>query len=147
MSKESNVTGAGAPNPVEQVVSRAVRDNLERVQRASDELHQAIADVVAACSSAKPTNALPPMLRAQTSAASLTAMLEVLSRFVATTLQPGSRFEGEIARLAGSVAVGEVASEPAHAHVEPAHVEAPVAKPSKSSPAAHKPEPAPPVVD
>src|SRR6202035_5665783 len=99
---------------VEQVVSRALRDNLERIQRNSEELHQAIADVVAACSSAKPTNALPPMLRAQTAAASLGAVLEVLSKFVAVTLQPGSRspFEAEIARLAGSVAVPEAT--PAH---------------------------------
>jgi len=138
MSEEPNI--AGAPNAVEQVVSRALRDNLERIQRNSDELHQAIADVVAACSSAKPTNALPPMLRAQTAAASLTAMLEVLSRFVATTLQPGSRspFEAEIARLAGSVAVAEGAP----AHSEPAH-----AKTSKPAAKAHKPEPPTPVVE
>jgi hypothetical protein len=109
MSQEPN-----APNAVEQVVSRALRDNLERIQRNSDELHQAIADVVAACSSAKPTNALPPMLRAQTAAASLGAVLEVLSKFVAVTLQPGSRspFEAEIARLAGPMVV----SEPTPAH-------------------------------
>jgi hypothetical protein len=98
MSQEPN-----AANAVEQVVSRALRDNLGRIQRNSDELHQAIADVVAACSSAKPTNALPPMLRAQTAAASLTAVLEVLTKFVAATLQPGSRspFEAEIARAGG----------------------------------------------
>lgn len=121
MSNEPN-----APNAMEQVVSRALRDNLERIRRNSDELHQAIADVVAACSSTKPTNALPPMLRAQTAAASLTAMLEVLSKFVASTLQPGSRspFEAEIARLAGSVPVTEAAP----AHIDPAH-----AKPSNSA--------------
>ena len=102
MSQESN-----APTAIEQLVSRALRDNLERIQRTSDELHQAIADVVAACGSSKPANALPPMLRAQTSAASLSAALEVLSRFVAVTLQPGPRspFEAEIARLASFVAV------------------------------------------
>src|SRR5947199_1346492 len=99
MSQEPN-----SGNAVEQVVARALRDNLERIQRNSDELHQAIADVVAACSSAKPTNALPPMLRAQAGAASLGAVLEVLSKFVAVTLQPGSRspYEAEIARLAGA---------------------------------------------
>jgi hypothetical protein len=142
MSNESN-----APNIVEQVVSRALRDNLERIQRNSDELHQAIADVVAACSSARPTNALPPMLRAQTSAASLCAALEVLSRFVAVTLQPGSRspFEAEIARLAGSVATLEAdpvpipAEAPAPAHEPP--------KPSKSAQTAHKPAPVRQVVD
>ncbi|HSC44818.1 MAG TPA: hypothetical protein VLC94_03260 [Candidatus Acidoferrum sp.] len=92
---------------MEQAVSRALRDSLDRLQRNSDELHHAVADVVAACSSNKVTNALPPLLRAQTSAASLTASLEVLSRFIAITLQPGARspFEAEISRLASSVAV------------------------------------------
>src|SRR5215471_2778316 len=95
------------PNPVEQAVVRALRDNLERMQRNSDELHHAVADVVAACSSNKPTNALPPLLRAQTSAASLTAALEVLSRFIAVTLHPGARspLEAEISRLTEAVAV------------------------------------------
>jgi hypothetical protein len=79
------------PNAVEQAVARALRDNLEGIQRAGVELQQAINDVVAACSSSKPTNALPPLLRAQTSAASLSAALDVLSRFVAMTLQPGPR--------------------------------------------------------
>ncbi|HVM76181.1 MAG TPA: hypothetical protein VMT75_11095, partial [Candidatus Saccharimonadales bacterium] len=76
---------------MEQAIARAVRDNLERIQRTGDELQQAISDVVAACSSSKPTNALPPMLRAQTSAASLSAALEVLTRFIAVSLQPGPR--------------------------------------------------------
>jgi hypothetical protein len=58
---------ANNPSAIEQLVSRALRDNLERIQRTSDELHQAVADVVAACGSTKPANALPPMLRAQTS--------------------------------------------------------------------------------
>ena len=114
------------PSAIEQAVSRALRDNLERIQRTSDELHQAIADVVAACGSSKPANALPPMLRAQTSAASLSAVLEVLSRFVAVTLQPGPRspFEAEIARIAGSIAVPEpAAAEPAAAHPEPVAAE------------------------
>jgi len=94
-------------NAVEQAVVRALRDSLERMQRNSDELHHAVNDVVAACSSNKPTNALSPLLRAQTSAASLTAALEVLSRFIAVTLQPGGRspFEAEISRLTSAVAV------------------------------------------
>jgi hypothetical protein len=79
------------PNAVEQAVARALRDNLEGIQRSSVELQQAINDVVAACSSSKPTNALPPMLRAQACAASLSAALEVLSRFIAMALQPGPR--------------------------------------------------------
>ena len=95
------------PNAVEQAVVRALRDNLERMQRNSDELHHAVADVVAACSSNKPTNALPPLLRAQTSAASLTAALEVLSRFIAITLQTGTRspLEAEISRLTNAIAL------------------------------------------
>jgi len=79
------------PNAVEVAIARAVRDNLERIQRTSDELQQAINDVVAACSSSRPTNALPPMLRAQAAAASLSAALEVLTRFIAVSLQPGPR--------------------------------------------------------
>jgi hypothetical protein len=92
---------------MEQAVARAVRDNLERVQRNSDELHDAIRDLVAACSSNRPTNALPPLLRAQTSSASLSASLEVLSRFITVALQPGPRspIEAEMARLASAVAV------------------------------------------
>jgi hypothetical protein len=105
-----------AANAVEQAVSRALRDNLERIQRTSDELHQAIADVVAACGSSKATNALPPMLRAHTAAASLAAALEVLSRFVTVSLQPSPRspFEAEIARIAGTLAAAgpEPASKP-----------------------------------
>jgi hypothetical protein len=104
------------PSAIEQAVSRALRDNLERIQRTSDELHQAIADVVAACGSTKPVNALAPMLRAQTSAASLSASLEVLSRFVAVSLQPGPRspFEAEIARIASTIPTVEtVPAEPA----------------------------------
>jgi hypothetical protein len=79
------------PNAVELAVARALRDNLERIQRSSEELQQSVNDIVAACSSSKPTNALPPMLRAQTSAASIAAALEVLTRFVALSLQPGPR--------------------------------------------------------
>jgi hypothetical protein len=79
------------PNSVERAVARALRDNLAGIQRSGVELQQAINDVVAACSSSKPTNALPPLVRAQASAASLSAALEVLARFVALSLQPGPR--------------------------------------------------------
>jgi len=57
------------PSVVEQAIVRALRDNLERIQRTADELHHAVSDVVSACASNKPANALPPLLRAQTSAA------------------------------------------------------------------------------
>jgi hypothetical protein len=110
------------PNAVEQAVARALRDSLERMQRNSDELHHAVSDVIAACSSNKPTNALPPLLRAQTSAASLTASLEVLSRFIAITLQPGARspLEAEISRLASTAAVEMPPSRPVSPASEPA---------------------------
>ena len=105
------------PNAVEQAVARALRDNLERLQRSSDDLAQAVNDVVAACSSSKPTNALPPMLRAQSLAASLSASLEVLSRFIAMALQPGPRspLEEKITQ-----AIGSVAPEPQPVPVRPA---------------------------
>ncbi|HXM98560.1 MAG TPA: hypothetical protein VN982_08815 [Candidatus Dormibacteraeota bacterium] len=112
------------PNPLEQAVSRALRDNLERIQKTSDELHQAINDVVSACASTKPGNALPHMLRAQTSAASMAAALEVLSRFIAFSLQPNQRsqYEEQVARLIGSAALPEAKTPPpppAAAHAEP----------------------------
>jgi hypothetical protein len=93
------------PTAIEQAVSRAIRDNLESIQRTTDELNQAVNDVVAACASSKPTNALPPMLRAQSTAASIAAALEVLSRFVAITLHPSPRspLEAEMTRLTGAI--------------------------------------------
>ena len=108
---------AQEPNAVEQAVVRALRENLERIQRNADELHQAVGDMVAACASSKPTNALPSMLRAQTSAASLSAALEVLSRFVAMSMQPGQRspLEEQITHLI-STAAGEPAAVPVRPH-------------------------------
>jgi hypothetical protein len=108
---------AQEPNAVEQAVSRALRENLERIQRNADELHQAVGDIVAACASSKPTNALPSMLRAQTSAASLSAALEVLSRFVTMSMQPGQRspLEAQITHLISTAAV-EPAAEPVRPH-------------------------------
>ena len=127
-------------NAVEQAVGRALRDSLERLQRNSDELHHAVADVIAACGSNKPTNALPPLLRAETGAASLTAALEVLSRFIAMTLQPGARspLEAQMARLATAVAVEAPATAP-----EPVR---PVAAPSQPLAAAPAFVPEPPSV-
>jgi hypothetical protein len=143
------------PSAIEQAVSRALRDNLERIQRTSDELHQAIADVVAACGSTKPVNALAPMLRAQTSAASLSASLEVLSRFVAVSLQPGPRspFEAEIARIASTIPTVEtVPAEPASTvqqQVGPASIRQPAPVAHVAPPAAkerHAPKADPHVV-
>src|SRR5580700_5426793 len=111
---------AADPNSVEQAVSRTLRDNLEKIQRTADELHQAVNDMVAACASSRASNALPSMVRAQTSAASLAATLEVLSRFVTGALQPAMRmpFEPEILRVpslsAPPVAAFEQPPPPSH---------------------------------
>jgi hypothetical protein len=71
---------------LEEVVSRALCDNLGPLQRTASELEQALGEFMAACSSAKPGNALPAMLRAQAFAASLSASLSVLSNFTAIAL-------------------------------------------------------------
>jgi hypothetical protein len=116
--KIASKTGmAQEPNAVEQAIARALRDNLERLQRSSDELHHAVNDLVSACASNRPTNSLPPLLRAQTSAASLSAALEVLSRFVALSLQTGPRspLEAHI-----TDAMGKLAPEPPAAQQRPA---------------------------
>ncbi|MBZ5702656.1 MAG: hypothetical protein LAN84_12515 [Acidobacteriia bacterium] len=114
-------------SPVEQAVSRALRENLERIQHTANELQQAVNDVTAACASTKPANTLPPMLRAQTAAASLAAALDVLSRLVASSLHisPRSPLEAEMTHLAAAGAV-------------------PAAPPS---PAPRAPAPPPPVVE
>ena len=83
------------PNGIEQAVSRTLRDNLEKIQRTVDELHQSVNDLVSACASSRASNALPSMIRAQTSAASLTATLDILSRLVTGALQPSYRTQFE----------------------------------------------------
>jgi hypothetical protein len=102
---------------LEEAVSRALRDNLAPLQRTADELHQAYADLVAACSSTRPSNALPAMLRAQTAASSLAAGLSVLSNFVAVALKPrdsSPTAEAEdLAEAASSVARAQARSSPA----------------------------------
>jgi len=72
---------------VDQAVSRAIRANLESLQRQSEDLHQAVADLISACASSRPTNALSATLRAQSTAAALAASLEVLGRFIASVGQ------------------------------------------------------------
>jgi hypothetical protein len=124
MPKNTPKTGmAQESSAIEQAISRALRDNLERIQRTSEELHHAVGDVVAACSSNKPANALPSLLRAQTSAASLAASLEVLSRFVTVSMQSGPRspIEAHLTDL-----VGKVAAEPPAAPQRPAPGPTPV---------------------
>jgi hypothetical protein len=93
---------------LEDAVSRALRDNLAPLQRTADELHQAYADLVAACSSSRPSNALPAMLRAQTAASALAAGLSVLSNFVAVALNPrerGAAADEQVTDAAPAVAV------------------------------------------
>src|SRR5271168_4999329 len=119
-------------NPVEHAlegaVSRALRDNLTPLQRTADELQHAYADLVAACGSSKPSNALPALLRAQSAAAALAAGLSVLSNFVAVAWNPRDPLPGENeagAEEDSSVAVAEPAEEAAEApetveaHAEP----------------------------
>jgi hypothetical protein len=131
-------------NPVEQAVARALRENLEKIQRDANELHQAVADIVAACASSKPTNALPSMLRAQTSAASLTAGLEVLTKFVAMAVQPGQRspLEAQITHLMGIAGI-EPAAEPVRPIPSAPTPMAQASAPAAHAPAAHPPVPAP----
>src|SRR5579859_5923727 len=104
---------------LEEAVSRALRDNLAPLQRTADELHQAYADLVAACSSSRPSNALPAMLRAQTAASALAAGLSVLSNFVAVALNPRDSRGADESAGASASAVAEMEPEvtaPAPAH-------------------------------
>src|SRR5271163_1326941 len=89
------------PTAVEQAVSRALRENLERIQRNADELHQAVGDLVCRLLLEKKNNELALMLRAQTLAASFAAAPEVLSGFVTRAVQSGQRspLEAEISHL------------------------------------------------
>jgi hypothetical protein len=111
---------------LEEAVSRALRDNLAPLQRTADELHQAYSDLVAACSSTRPSNALPAMLRAQTAASALAAGLSVLSNFVAIALNPReSRYsEDQPPPFASAVAVKEPPSMPTVADSAPPPVSA-----------------------
>ena len=126
---------------LEQAVSRAVRDNLPLVQHTTKELGQAIEDFVAACGSSRNANMLPAMLRAQTAAASLTSMLDVLSRLLTASLQPGRASASE-AYVAGMTAVEAPAAEPAAAPAPAVRAAAPayVAPEPVAPPVAHIPE-------
>jgi len=107
---------------LEAAVSRALRDNLVPLQRTADELQQAYSDLVAACSSSRPTNALPAMLRAQTAASALAAGLSVLSNFVAVALKPRDGSESE-EEAGAAVEVAEAEVEAPTAEPEPEWVE------------------------
>jgi hypothetical protein len=152
--KPVNIRMPNDPNPpsaIDQAVSRALRENLERIQRTTDELHQAVSDIVAACASSRPANALPSMLRAQTAAASISAALDVMSRFVSSSVQgsPRSSFEAEMARIANTMTAPEPAppstvyqAAPASPqHREPARP----APPAPAPPQRRAPVPPPPI--
>lgn len=124
---------------VEQAVSRALRDNLSTLQRTAEEFRQAMDDLVSACASSKPTNAIPPIVRAQTAAASLAAALEVLSRFVTASLQPPQRTPAEEAVMRViSTAVPEAAPPP------PPWIPTPMAEAPAPPPVQFVPPPPPP---
>lgn len=105
---------------LEEAVSRAVRNNLPPLQRTLEEMQQAFADLVSACSSTRPTNVLPAMLHAQATAASLSASLSVLLGFITNAMQQRDR---ELSREEDSEdmgAVGVTVAEPEPARRMPA---------------------------
>lgn len=109
------------PSPMEQAVSRAIRANLQNLQRQSEELHQAVADLISACSSSRPANALSATLRAQSTAAALGASLEVLGRFIASAGQSSRSAADEYAPRE----LETVRAIPAPAHESPVEPERP----------------------
>jgi hypothetical protein len=105
-------------NALESAVARALRDNLIPLQRTVEDLQAAYSDLISACSSSRPTNALPSMVRAQTAAASLSAALAVLSNFVTITLH--SRQRGAPAGEAATTEAYPGTAEPPAAASRPA---------------------------
>jgi hypothetical protein len=150
-SKEAGIPLAPRKTSLEQAleeaVSRALRDNLAPLQRTADELHHAYADLVAACASSRPSNALPALLRAQSNAAALAAGLSVLSNFVAVALNPSrdqqSSEELEPADESSSVAVAEPEEEVAEAETAQESARETVAMEEPAAPAAVAPPPEP----
>jgi hypothetical protein len=113
---------------MDQAVSRAIRANLESLQRQSEELHQAVADLISACGSSRPANALSATLRAQSTAAALGASLEVLGRFIASAGQQSRRGDDYAPRE-----METVRAIPAPAHEAPAPA-APIPMSAASAP-------------
>jgi hypothetical protein len=109
---------------LEEAVSRALRDNLAPLQRTADELNHACADLVAACASSRPSNALPSLLRAQASASALAAGLSVLSNFVAVALNPREQHSAQESAASPATAVADldppVTADEAEAEIETA---------------------------
>ena len=92
--------GKSTERVLEDAVSKALRDNLTPLQRTADDLHEACADFVAACGSAKPSSALPALLRAQTAASSLASGLSVLTNFLVVAMKPAERQANALASAA-----------------------------------------------
>ena len=127
-TRETPTTPAPRQHALEDAVARALRDNLIPLQRTVEDLQHAYADLVAACGSSRPTNALPAMVRAQSAAASLSAALAVLSNFVTIALQPRERAAGSEARdaaveMASAVDVASPAASAAVKATRPAPAE------------------------
>ena len=117
---------------LEEAVSRAVRDNLPPLQRTLEEMQQAFADLVSACSSTRPTNTLPAMLRAQSTAASLSASLSVLSSFVVNAMQRRDRELSGADDSEDAHAVGVNVAQPEPAETQPARaIPAPMGAPEE----------------
>jgi hypothetical protein len=127
---------------IERAVTRTLRDSLEKLQRNADEVNQAVGDLVSACSSTRPSNTLPHMLRAQTSAASLAATLDVLSRFITMAIQPSWNAllptpESVPESEQGTSVESEAAAEPVAEFAAPAPSASPVPEPpAEPAPAA-----------
>jgi hypothetical protein len=121
---------------MERAVARALRDSLEKLQRTTDEVNQAIGDLMSACSSARPSNSLPHMLRAQTSAAALAASLDVLARFITSALQPDWR-----ASFAQPESERSLESLPEPEQSTPAQMEAAEPPPAVAAPPIERPGP------
>jgi hypothetical protein len=118
---------------VEKAVSRTLRETLNTLQRTAEELQQALNDLVAACGSTRSTNALPPILRAHTAAASLAASLEVLSRFVATSAGSAAGELTEEEAPSAQASARSVAARPAASAPPAGRIEEPPASPPPSA--------------
>lgn len=130
MSGPNNANKRQNMEVMDEAVARALSDNLAPLKRTVEDLQRAFADLVAQCDSNRGSAALPAMLRAQASAASLAAGLGVLSSFVAMTLRPGDR--------------AATATAPALEHVAEPHVESPARGQSPEAAQAPPPPQAPP---
>ena len=125
-------------------VSRAIRANLTPLQRSIEELQQAYADLVSACSSTRPTNALPAMLRAQACSASVSASLSVLSSFIASMTQRYERQESDYEDAESARAVsGKAPSPPEPAKMPLREIPPPKAQAPATAPVETLDEPEP----